>query len=298
MTIKQISSYPIPAAEQWLANKVDWPLEPSKAVLLIHDMQEYFVDFYGTDNPLINGVIEKIGKIKQACHSMGIPVVYTAQPQHQSTEDRALLNDMWGPGLTKVEGKEKVVAALTPSERDTVLTKWRYSAFHRSPLETTMKEQQRDQLLIVGIYGHIGVLQTAVDAFMLDIKPFLIGDAIADFSLDDHIVALNYIARNAGRTVATEEVLTRLVPQIQQSAKATLNKDTLRQQVIHYLDEDDLPENDDNLIDYGLDSVAVMTLIGEWKKAGVELNFSELAKQPTIDAWWRLIANSGSTANG
>lgn len=295
MTIKQISSYPIPAVEQWLANKVDWLLEPSKAVLLIHDMQEYFVDFYGADNPLINGVIEKIAQIKQACNKMGIPVVYTAQPQHQSTEDRALLNDMWGPGLTKVEGKEKVVAALTPSERDTVLTKWRYSAFHRSPLETMMKEQHRDQLLIVGIYGHIGVLQTAVDAFMLDIKPFLVGDAIADFSLDDHIVALNYIARNAGRTVATEEVLNKLAVK---SSNTSLSKDTLRQQVIHYLDEDDLPDNDDNLIDYGLDSVAVMTLIGEWKKAGVELNFSDLAKQPTIDAWWQLIANSGSAANG
>ena len=76
------------------------------------------------------------------------------------------------------------------------------------------------------------------------------------------------------------------------------DKSLLRQSIIQHLeDDDDLPENDDNLIDYGLDSVAVMTLIGEWKKRGIELSFAELARLPTIDAWWGLMSNPRQGGN-
>ena len=57
-----------------------------------------------------------------------------------------------------------MIAALAPDEDDTVLVKWRYSAFHRSPLEEMLKETGRDQLIITGVYAHIGCMTTATDA--------------------------------------------------------------------------------------------------------------------------------------
>ncbi|MDA5636535.1 isochorismatase family protein, partial [Agrobacterium sp. ST15.16.024] len=90
---------------------------------------------------------------------------------------------------------------------DTVLVKWRYSAFHRSTLEEMLKETGRDQLIITGVYAHIGCMTTATDAFMRDIKPFFVADALADFSREEHLMALKYVAGRSGRVVMIEELL-------------------------------------------------------------------------------------------
>lgn len=203
MAIPSIASYPMPQVQDFPDSKVSWPFDPERAVLLIHDMQDYFVNFYGTDSPLMQQLIGNIAALRVSCKARGIPLVYTAQPKEQSPTDRALLNDMWGTGLNSHPEKQRIVAALAPDEHDTVLVKWRYSAFHRSSLEAMMKEAGKDQLIICGVYGHIGCMVTAIDAFMRDIKPFLVGDAIADFSLQEHLMALKYVATRAGRVVCS-----------------------------------------------------------------------------------------------
>jgi len=214
-----------------------------------------------------------------------MPVVYTAQPAEQSQADRALLNDMWGPGLTRAPERQPIVPALAPEPQDTVLTKWRYSAFCRSPLAELMAQWGRDQLVICGIYGHIGVMQTAVDAFMRDIRPFLVADAIADFSREDHLLALSYVSRNAGRVITVAEVMA--------ASKRPLTRESLRAQVLARLPaemQQEQPTEDDNLLDYGLDSLAVMGLVEEWRQQGLVAELAELARTPTLAQWWELLS--------
>ncbi|WP_314420068.1 isochorismatase [Pseudescherichia vulneris] len=279
MAIPKLTGYALPAATEIPQNKVSWAFEPERAALLIHDMQDYFINFWGENCPMMAQVVANIAALRAFCKQHNIPVYYTAQPKEQSDEDRALLNDMWGPGLTRKPEEQQVVAALAPDEDDTVLVKWRYSAFHRSPLEQMLKESGRNQLLITGVYAHIGCMTTATDAFMRDIKPFMVADALADFSRDEHLMALKYVAGRSGRVVMTEDLLP--VP---------VSKAALRAVVLPLLDESDEPMDDENLIDYGLDSVRMMALAARWRKVYGDIDFVMLAKNPTIDAWWALLS--------
>lgn len=280
MAIPKLQGYALPTALDLPENKVDWAFEPARAALLIHDMQEYFLNFWGDDSEMMETVVANIAALRDFCKKNGIPVYYTAQPKEQSDEDRALLNDMWGPGLTRSPEQQRVIAALAPDDADTVLVKWRYSAFHRSPLEQMLKESGRNQLIITGVYAHIGCMTTATDAFMRDIKPFFVADALTDFSRDEHLMSLKYVAGRSGRVVMTDELL----PSIPAS------KEALRALVLPLLDESDEPFDDDNLIDYGLDSVRMMALAARWRKAYGDIDFVMLAKNPTIDAWWALLS--------
>ena len=81
--------------ESYPKNKTDWQLDPSRAVLLIHDMQRYFLNFYDAESELIKTVVNHLVQLRTWAHQNNVPVVYTAQPYEQPAADRALLNAMW-----------------------------------------------------------------------------------------------------------------------------------------------------------------------------------------------------------
>ena len=148
-----------------------------------------------------------IAALIDLARALSIPVYYTAQPAHQPPADRALLNDFWGPGIGDNEEGARIIDELAPREGDTVLTKWRYSAFQRSDLAQTLRAGGRDQLMVTGVYAHIGCQVSAADAFMNDFQPFLVADAVADFSADHHAQALAWVAGRCGVVTHTQSLL-------------------------------------------------------------------------------------------
>lgn len=281
MTIPVIADYPMP--QELPVNKTPWKPDPARAVLLIHDMQDYFLRYYDENGPLRQTLISNLQRVRAWADRNGVPVVYTAQPHEQPEADRALLNDMWGPGLTVADpALQKIVKGLEPGPNDVVLTKWRYSAFQRSDLKDRIKALGRDQLIIGGIYAHIGCMMTAADAFMNDIQAFMIADAVADFSAAEHSMALKYVATRCGAVTDTASLT-------DASSQEAPSRDWLRGHVLDLIEDDADLDPEENLIFYGLDSIQVMKLAAELKERGILVTFDELARVPTLNGWWSLI---------
>lgn len=285
MAISKNSSYSMPQPESFPNNVTHWQLDPSRAVFLIHDMQRYFVDFHDTDSELIQTLIKNLVLLKHWAYEQGIPVVYTAQ-SYQPVEDRVVLNTMWEPTLHI--DQQKMIDELSPDPQDIILTKWRYSALKHSDLLQHMQGWDRDQLIIGGIYAHIGCMITAVDAFMSDIQPFLIGDAVADFSEEEHRMALKYIASCCGQVLDTQSLLGH--------DRNKITKEWLEQRIQKLIEEDDELDPEENLILYGLDSLRIMQFSSELKAQGVSVSFEELGRNPSFSTWWSLIDSKQSVA--
>ncbi|WP_308257198.1 isochorismatase family protein [Saccharothrix luteola] len=210
MIVSSIPEYPMPGREDLPPNVAPWRLDPGRAVLLIHDMQQYFVDFFPAGAAPREDLIRNSASVKAAAVALGIPVVYTAQPGSMSEAQRGLLRDFWGPGMDRRPEHRRVVAPLEPGPDDVVVTKWRYSAFVGNDLDDVIRSRGRDQVVICGIYAHIGCLITACDAFSRDLEAFLVADAVADFTPEEHMMALDYAARRCAVVLPTESVLARL----------------------------------------------------------------------------------------
>ncbi|MFD7901367.1 isochorismatase family protein [Kitasatospora sp. NPDC057904] len=210
MGLPRIPSYPMPGAAELPANRVAWTVDPSRAVLLVHDLQNHYLSAFDTSAAPVPELFGNVRRLAEAARARGIPVVYSAQPGGQSAIERGLQQDFWGPGIPDDPHAVAIADAVAPAPGDTVLTKWKYSAFVRTELAGLLREQGRDQLVITGVYAHIGVQATACDAWMRDLPAFVVADAVADFGPDEHRAALAWVAGRCGQVTTTDAVLSML----------------------------------------------------------------------------------------
>jgi isochorismate hydrolase len=207
MAITPIDPYPMPTPAELPGNTASWRLAPDRAVLLLHDLQHYFLEPFPSGAAPRADLMRHVRLLRARCAELGVPVVYSAQPGGMSGPDRGLLADFWGPGMSADLADRGIPTELAPGPQDRVIAKWRASAFHRSPLLGLIRADGRDQLIICGVYAHVGVLLTAADAFAHNVQPFVVADAVADFGPGYHRMALEYIATRCGVVATTADVL-------------------------------------------------------------------------------------------
>ncbi|MFC4004173.1 isochorismatase family protein [Prauserella oleivorans] len=216
LSLPKIEPYGLPTSDELPAGRADWRVEPDRVALLVHDMQRYFLAPYA--GAPVPEVVANIARLIETCRDRGVPVYFTAQPGRPRQSERGLQTEFWGEGMRAVIDDDPraadIVDELTPGPGDTVLVKWRYSAFQRSDFADRLAAAGRDQLLVTGVYAHIGCQATALEAFMRDIRPFLVADAVADFSRARHDQACEYVAQRCGVVTTTAATLAGLTAPI------------------------------------------------------------------------------------
>jgi isochorismate hydrolase len=210
MVIPTVAGYAMPTEADVPRGAARWRPDPTRAVLLVHDMQRYFVGFLPVGRSPTTDQVANIARARKAANALHVPVVYTAQPGGMTPERRGLLYDMWGPGMSAHPRDRSIVDELAPDAADVVLEKFRYSAFHGTELATRLATWRRDQLIVCGVFAHIGCLLTACDAFCRDLETFFVADAMADFSRREHLMAVDYAARTCAVPTTTDRLVREL----------------------------------------------------------------------------------------
>ena len=99
MGIPPIPAYPLPGASELPDNVAGWQPDPHRAVLLVHDMQRYFLRPFSASSARPAGRHSRApaGALRRAQR----PGLLHRAARWHDEEQRGLLKDFWGPGMTR-----------------------------------------------------------------------------------------------------------------------------------------------------------------------------------------------------
>lgn len=289
---------PVPPSATLPTNRADWVLRSERAAVLVHDLQRYFLRPYAPGCSALTEALAATARLLDAARAAGVPVIYTAQDGDHS--DRGLQGDLWGPGMSTRTEHVEITPEVAPRAGDTILTKRRYSAFAKSDLDRVLAEHGRDQLVITGVYAHIGITATAFDAFQREVHPWVVADAVADFGRDQHVRALEQVAACCGAVTLTDAVVACFSPVAPSAATtgaitgATTGGTTgdgwdaeVRGALGAVLDpeivEVAFAEPSADLFELGLNSLQAFELLDVLAEAGADIDFGVFTRDASVD---------------
>ncbi len=274
-------------------SRATWDLDAARAAVLVHDLQRYFVTPFTDGCQALAGALAGAERVVTAARAAGVPVFYTAQQGGQDPAERGLQGDLWGPGMSTDPEHTAILAGLAPSPADTIVEKHRYSAFARTDLADRLAAGGRDQLIITGVYAHIGVTATALDAFQREIQPFVVADAVADLGAEQHRRALEVIASCCGVVILAEDVLGAL--RREQESSVSGWDERIQSALSGLLAPEALnaffADPDADLFELGLDSLRAFDFLDALADDGLDVDFGEFTRSPTLN-WLRRQADS------
>ncbi|SVD24277.1 uncharacterized protein METZ01_LOCUS377131 [marine metagenome] len=197
-------------------------LQPSATALVIIDMQNAFVAEGGIiEVPASRDIVPTINRMAEECRTLGIPVIWIRSHHPKGGSDWRHFFDHF----VLPERREAAAAALSddapPSrfypamdihEQDYIVIKNRYSCLipGSSSLERLLRSLGRDTLMLAGTKTNICVESTARDAMMLDFRVFVLSDATAALTSEEHQASLNVLIQEFADIVVVDEVLDEL----------------------------------------------------------------------------------------
>lgn len=197
-------------------------LDASRCALVIQDMQNDVVmeggAFAASGSPLHcreQNAIANIARLAGRCRQKAVPVIHVW-----------FLVEPGAPGLTLnaplfkgvVEAKAVVrgtwgaepVPGLEPKPGDHVVTKMRMSAWEGTNLETVLKAEKRDTVIVTGAWTNMSIEHTArtgADKGYVMIVP---EDGCSTMNADWHSASIDYALQNVSAVTVVDDVIAAL----------------------------------------------------------------------------------------
>lgn len=164
--------------------------------LLVIDMLNHFIEEGGAletgshGRNIIPFVKEKIAEFRQA----GDKIIYICD--NHEIDDKEF--DMFPPHCVKNTRDSEIIKDLEVKDLDKIIYKRRYSAFYGTDLDLYLRENNINELHIVGVCTNICVLYTSADARNISYRVSVYKDGVASFDKDAHEFSLKELKNTLG----------------------------------------------------------------------------------------------------
>ena len=188
-----------------LSQKKALAYHPSQSVLLVLDMQAYFLDtsshaYIPSAEAILDGIVTLIKEYS----ALGLPVIFT---QQINTASNAGMMSIWWKDLITFENPLHKIIPEIDLSMGTLIQKSQYDAFYLTRLEEILHGKGVTQVVICGVMTNLCCETTARSAFMRGFEVFFPVDGTATYNLAYHRGSLLNLAHGFASLVFINDIL-------------------------------------------------------------------------------------------
>lgn len=164
-----------------------------KYALIIIDMLN---DFF-KEAPMKNQksvLSEKINGLIKIVERKNIPIIFIRQEFKKDLSDAFLFMKKRNEKNT-IKGTKgaQILSEINKNKNDIIITKKRFSSFYKTRLDSLLKINKINSLIIAGIFTHSCIRQTTIDAYQRDFNIILAKECIDSWDKKHHKITLDYL---------------------------------------------------------------------------------------------------------
>lgn len=176
-------------------NRHEMQLNAAKSVLMVIDMQRFFLDPAAPAfMPAGAAILPSVKRLVDAFRRAGRPVIFTRHVHHPNDLDSGIMGWWWAEKCLEGSPESEVHPELAPMPEEKVVLKHRYSAFYNTDLETVLRCLKVEDIVVAGVMTNMCCESTARDAYYRDFRVFFTADGTGAVSEDMHLASLLNLA--------------------------------------------------------------------------------------------------------
>jgi nicotinamidase-related amidase len=192
-------------------NTHEMQLNPKKAALLVIDMQDFFLD---PSSPTFTcggpAILRNIKNLIKAFRTAKRPVIFTRHVHHPGGLDAGIMGWWWEGMCLEGNTDSEIHKDLKPLPEEKTILKHRYSSFYNTDLETILRCQNIEDIVISGIMTNMCCESTARDAYYRDYRVFFLADGTGSINEEMHLASLLNLAFGIAYVTTADKIISEL----------------------------------------------------------------------------------------
>jgi nicotinamidase-related amidase len=188
-------------------------LESSKSALLLIDFQSFLVTNY-IPTDVAPRLLERSAKLLSAARETGMLVIHVMVAFRHGHPEVSARNKVFAPLKTtrlfaRGGGDAEIHSAVAPIESEPIVIKHRVGSFAGTDLETILRSNNINTIILSGIATSGAILSTVRHAFDLDYSIVVVSDCCADLDQDLHQVIMSKIFPQQTQVLLADQIIPR-----------------------------------------------------------------------------------------